>query len=103
MHPEKIFAQFETDLVALRHGVEVLRKAGVQILSAEITTLGDCPVIHVVDHPAVRTLDGCYVHCRIAGSEILAAPLIGTTVQWLSPTPTPGQKTQFTERTVKNG
>lgn len=104
-HPERSFARLERDIRALRHAVEALRIAGVSILSAEISTLTDSPMIHVADHPTVRALPGRYTRVRLSGVDIHAAPYLDCQLTWLDPSPIPGQMADFPhiERTAENG
>lgn len=88
------------DIDTLRHAVEALRSDGVEILSAEVSTVSASPSIHVVDHPAVRRMPGRYTHDRVAGSEIHAVPYLGCQVVWLDPSPIPGHMATFDNRST---
>ena len=105
-HPDHAYTRFERDLRDLRQAVEALRIAGVEIISAEISSFSDSPVIHVVDHPTVRAIPGRYPRARIAGSEVHAVPYLACQLTWLDPAPLPGLPASFvplTERTAHHG
>lgn len=96
-HPDHAYTRFERDLRDLRQAVEALRIAGVEIISAEISSFSDSPVIHVVDHPTVRAIPGRYTRARIAGSEVHAVPYLACQLTWLDPSPTSGRMAEFPE------
>lgn len=106
-HPERAFARLEQDIRLLRHAVEALRVAGVSILSAEISSFAESPLIHVADHPTVRAMEGRYTRACIAGDDIHAVPFMGCQLTWLDASPVAGlAPTHFpslTERTAEHG
>lgn len=104
-NPERSFARLESDIHALRHAVEALRIAGVEILSAEISSFADSPMIHVADHPTVRAIPGRYTRARIANSDIYAVSYMACQLTWLDPSPFAGRMAEFPEleRTAEHG
>lgn len=106
-YPDHAYARFECDLRALRHAVEALRIAGVEIISAEISSFSDSPLIHVVDHPTVRAIPGRYTRARIADSDVHAVPYLACQLTWLDALPVAGQLPAafkpLNERTAHHG